>query len=376
MVASTFNAAPMRISVTQARWFRFRRSGLGEPFATPPETARRLLGVQAQMSAAADIAFFNRTAGVSPDSLAHARVEARSVVRLWGQRHTLHLYAVDDWPLLCRVFRDRESVTTKRIAKAALLTEFRRLVKRVERRVAAGERLTYRDARSKKLERILDTWAVGYATFRQLVRAGVVCHGPDDGVESTFVHRRLWLPDLPWTLPDADAAYVELTGRYFGTYGPATPGDLAFWCGTTVTNAKRRIAAAGGRIAEVTVDGHPAHCRTEDLEVVAEKPPPAGQWPVKLLHRFDPLLLGTKDKTWLIEPRYYKQVWRSAGHIDAVVLVGGRIAGTWRYDKQAKGLRITVKPFEPFSRRVDRAVGIQASALARFMGLDLLELTS
>ena len=328
------------------------------------------------MSAAADIAFFNRTAGGSPDSLAHARVEARSVVRLWGQRHTLHLYAVDDWPLLCTVFRGRESVTTKRIAKAALLPEFRRLVRRVERRLAAGERLTYRDARSKKLERILDTWAVGNAAFRQLVRAGVACHGPDDGVESTFVHRRWWLPDLPWTLPDADAAHVALTCRYLGTYGPATPRDLAFWCGTTVTNANRWIAAAGGRIADVTVDGRPAHCRIEDLKAVAEKPPPAGQWPVKLLHRFDPLLLATKDKNWLIEPRYYKQVWRAAGHIDAVVLVGGRIVGTWRYDKQAKVLRITVKPFEPFSRRVDRAVGIQASALVRFMGLDLLELTS
>ena len=329
------------------------------------------------MSAAADIAFFNRTAGVSPDSLAQARVGTRSVVRLWGQRHTLHLYAADDWPLLCTVFRDRESVTTKRLAKAALLPEFRRLVKRVERRLAAGERLTYRDASSKKLEGTLDEWGgVGYATFRQLVRAGVVCHGPDDGVESTFVHRRSWLPDLPWTVPDPSAAYVELTCRYLGTYGPATPRDLAFWCGATITNAEHWIAAAGGRIADVTVDGQPAHCRTEDLEVVAEKPPPAGQWPVKLLHRFDPLLLGTKDKSWLIEPRYYKRVWRSAGHIDAVVLVGGRIAGTWRYDKQTKGLRITVKPFEPFSRRVDRAVALQARTLARFMGLDLLELTS
>jgi hypothetical protein len=51
------------ISANQARWFRFRRSGLEEPFATPADTARHLIGVRAQMPVAADIAFFNRTAG-------------------------------------------------------------------------------------------------------------------------------------------------------------------------------------------------------------------------------------------------------------------------------------------------------------------------
>jgi len=366
----------VNISANQARWFRFCRSGLAEPFATPPETARQLLGVQAQMPAAADIAFFNRTAGVSPDSLARERLETHSLVRLWGQRNTLHLYAVDDWPLLHAVFRTRESVAAKRMEKAGLLAEFRRLVRRMEQRLAAGERLTYTDATSRKLDVAPDQWVVGYATFRQLVQDGVVCHGPDQGGRSTFVHRDLWLPDLDWTVPDDGAAVAELACRYLATYGPAAPRDLAFWCGTTVATAQRWLAAAGPRIAEIIVDGQPALCRTDDLAAVATKPPAPSTWPVKLLHRFDPLLLASRDKDWLIEPRYYKQVWRIAGHIDAVVLVGGRIAGTWRYDKQSKGLTISVTPFEPLSGVVARRVERQARAVARFMDLDLLALRS
>ena len=180
--------------------------------------------------------------------------------------------------------------------KAGLLAEFRRLVRRMEKRLAAGERLTYKDATSKKLDAVQDEWVVGYATFRQLVRDGVVCHGPDQGAQSTFVHRSLWLPGLDWTLPDADTAFAELVCRYLATYGPAAPRDLAFWLGTTIANAKRWMAAAGERLAGVVVDGQPACCRTDDLEAVAERPPAPSKWPVKLLHRFDPLLLATKDE--------------------------------------------------------------------------------
>ena len=74
-------AQTMKISGAQARWFRIRRSGLVEPFATPSSTARHLIGVQAQMPAAADIAFFNRNVDVSPAALEHERLEARN---FWG----------------------------------------------------------------------------------------------------------------------------------------------------------------------------------------------------------------------------------------------------------------------------------------------------
>ena len=34
---------------------------------------------------------------MSPDSLVHERLQTRFLVRLWGQRNTLHLYASDAW---------------------------------------------------------------------------------------------------------------------------------------------------------------------------------------------------------------------------------------------------------------------------------------
>ena len=326
------------------------------------------------MPAAANIAFFNRTADVSPESVARERLEIRSVVRMWGQRDTVHVYASDDWPLLSSLLRARTAVVARRLQKDGVLADFRRLVRRMAKRLAAGERLTYKDVTSKKIEAAPQPWVVGYLVLRQLVREGIACHGPDRGGGSTFVHRSRWLPALDWTLPDDDTAGRELACRYLAGYGPAAPRDLAFWFGATVANARRWVKLAGDRIVDIDVDGQPLLCLADDLDAVATRPPAASRWPVKLLHRFDPLLLGTKDKDWLIEPRHYKRVWRPAGHIDAVILVGGRIAGTWRYDRTPQGLVVSVRPFEPLSRQVTRAVKAQARAVARFMGHDLLEL--
>ncbi len=165
------------------------------------------------------------------------------MVRMWGQRNTAHIYAADDWPLLHTVFRDRESMVQERLREAGSLGGFQRLVSHLEKRPASGERLAYKDASSsdgyneleKELEASSDRWAdlvttkrgagwvLSHAAFLHLVRAGVVCHGPNQGAESTFVHRDHWLPDLEWSPPDDDTVFVDLACRYLATYGPATP---------------------------------------------------------------------------------------------------------------------------------------------------------
>ena len=47
---------------------------------------------------------------VPPDTwpTMEARLERKSLVRFWGQRNTLHLYAARDWPFLHTVFGQRQ----------------------------------------------------------------------------------------------------------------------------------------------------------------------------------------------------------------------------------------------------------------------------
>lgn len=79
---------------------RYVHHGLLTPFPDPLVAAQRLAGVQAQILPAAGLALWNRVAGFSADQLEHLLYHERSLVRLWGQRGTLHLYAMTDWPLV------------------------------------------------------------------------------------------------------------------------------------------------------------------------------------------------------------------------------------------------------------------------------------
>ena len=52
-----------------------------------------------------------------------------------------------------------------------------------------------------------------------------------------------------------------------------------------------------------------------------------------------------KQAQWVIDPKQKKKVWRPGAHVNAVVLVSGRIEGTWRYDRKVRGLNVSVEPF-------------------------------
>jgi hypothetical protein len=82
--------------------------------------------------------------------------------------------------------------------------------------------------------------------------------------------------------------------------------------------------------------------------------------------------VGSSDKSWVMDPARNKSVYRSGAHVSAVVLVGGRVADTWRYDRKAKGLAVTVTPFEHFRESLARRVRTRASAIAAFMGMKLI----
>lgn len=381
------------VSTAQSRWFKFRRSGLLEPFETAAAAAGQLIGVQAQLPVASDLAFFNRVEGATQESLSEDRLKRKSIVRMWGQRNTVHLYATEDWPLLERWFRDRNSVMASKLDEAGLTGEFERFVTYLEKRLRAGEQLTYKDAKSYKAYEKLDVvrkrwadkegavasseWLVGYAGMMRLVRDGHVCHGPEVGGESTFVHREKWVPDLRWSVPDDDAVYAEAAVRYFNTYGPATPKDLAAYFGTTLTAVKSWISNAGERLSPVEVDGLKCFLKTEDIEGVLTKVPSPAKWPVRMLFRFDPYVLGavgSKNKEWLLDKAHVKNVWRPGAHIEAVILEGGRITGTWRYKKKSKGLEVEIKPFGSFSNRVTAEIRKQAKDTAAFLETEVMSL--
>lgn len=86
-------------------------------------------------------------------------------------------------------------------------------------------------------------------------------------------------------------------------------------------------------------------------------------------------LYPSKDKGDLVDAACYARVWRPAGHIEATLLVAGRIAGTWRYDWRGRGVAITIDSFKRPPAYMRRAAERQARGVAEHFGTPLAELT-
>ena len=367
----------MSINLTpeQLRWHRLRRGGLIEPFAGATEAAAALAGVQAQILPAAALALWNRTRGLDQAQFDDLLNSARTLVKLWGQRGTLHLYATADWPLLYAARSAERTWWERRMADdAAQAQSHRQLVEEVAALLRTRESLGRRDLRASGLpltDELLSPWG---GIFADLVRLGYACHAPRSEGEGRFVARESWVPHLDWSPPDPVDANRALARRYFAAYGPATLHDFAYWRAAKVEQARHWLEELAGELVEVTVAGQPAGwLLRRDVDEAQAAPPPAEAWPVHMLYRFDPHLLAHREKDWVVPAAHYTAVWRPAGHIEGIVMHHGQAVATWRYERKGRSLIVQVNPFGRLPRGVKGAVEKRAQGVADFFGMRLAD---
>ena len=361
----------MSLTLDHIRWHRLKRSGLVAPFPSPEECARSLGGIQAQIHPAAALALWNRTQGMDHATFEKLLYGNRSLVKLWGQRGTLHIYSTEDWPLISGAREKQMTWWEKQIVSlGGDLKEYQAILERIAKQARTMRTIGRSDLREMCPDidhRLLSPWG---GIFFKLVTQGTLCHVRPEKGEGRFAHRENWLPHLHWNSPSSEEANTELARRYFHSYGPASIQDLAYWRGVRVSEARRWALRLGDELTEVRFGEKELLLPVDDAESLHAPPPPARKWPVHLLYRFDPLLLGHKDKSWLIDMRHYKQVWQQAGHIEGTVLARGRIVASWRYARKGRKLSVAVEPFKTLPKYVHLAVERKARKVARFFDLE------
>ena len=365
----------IQLSAEQVRWYRLRQSGLVKPFGDMETAVSTLAGIQAQILPAAAISLWNRTEGLTYARFEELLFEERSLVKLWGQRGTLHLYASKEWPLFYGMMSEQMTWGEKQVVKSGTsLESYRATLAELAEVLRQQPTLGRSDLRASDLNLSEDHFSSWGGIFRDLVYRGYACHAYRVGSEGKFAHRENWLPNLKWTPPPFDAANIEITWRHLHAYGPATVQDIAYWRGTAQRNVKKWLKTLGEAVVEVEVEGQPMLALILDVEKMQATPPPAEAWPIHMLYRFEPILLGHKDKSWIIDMDFYKRVWRPAGHIEGIVLDHGRVVANWRYERKESGLAVTVWPFWELRAGVKTAVSHRAQALADFFDLPLEDL--
>jgi hypothetical protein len=319
----------------------------GNALDTPHAVVAHLGAVQAQDYYGALWAVGARMRDAVESDVERALAERR-IVRCWPMRGTLHFVAAEDvrWML--------ELLAPRVLARHRLRLErdfeldahtLRRCRTVVQRALRGRHALT-----RPEIYAILERAGIATGTSRglhvlfALAHERLLCFGARRGKQPTFVLLDEWLPPSP--PKPREEALADIARRYLAGHGPATAADLSWWAGLTPKEAREAMALAGAPSPRAAV-----RRRTPR---------------VHLLPPFDEYTVGYKDRSAMIEPEHARRVNAGGGMIKAVIVVNGRVAGSWKRVLRGKKVEVAVSPFRALTASEGRAVEREVARYVRF----------
>ncbi|HKM89263.1 MAG TPA: winged helix DNA-binding domain-containing protein [Candidatus Acidoferrales bacterium] len=365
------SGAVCAVTFAQVAAFRLARHHLLSPAGSDPvAVCRDVCGVQAQLMPAAQMNIAARTLGLTPARIEAALWQERSLVKTLCMRQTVHLLPAARFHVYAAaVRRSRVAAVVRIMARFGITAADRQtLLRAILETLAAGpvpnRELTAR-VRPRVSSRVRAWMDRVWNANRLALVEGLICYGPGLGQQVTFVRVDRWLPGRP-AIAEGEAQR-RMLADFLRAYGPASLRDFSKWSGIPVAEARRAWESLADQLAEVSLSARPAWLLRKDLHALRAS---AFDRPVvSLLAAFDSYLLAHVEKDQFLEPRHYKRVFRSLGWISPVVLVNGRVAGTWRHSPGGSSrLTVSLELFAKPSRSLCDRIEQQAARHGDFLG--------
>ncbi len=315
----------MELTLRQIRYLRLYKQGLIVPFASMADLFATL-EIQAQNESNA---YFNVNRRLA-NAVTVEEIQ-KAAIRVWYVRNTIFLMGnqhydkavfvnnvIDNWFRRMRITTAQDEADLQQIIDICKDRDF----------VSVDELVNLGCNKS-----FIRVWS---GAFIEMVRRGVL---------RSKYKKQLEMNHSPVR---TDFTLDDIMRAYFDVYGPATLRDFKHWLGKTtpeVGEAFDRIK--GGYIA---VNGNML-LAYRDLALLEA----AGDIPLIITGKFDPICLSYQDKSWLIAKEHNSKVWGKAGIVEAVILVDGTIAATWRRDKKC----VHVYPITKLTRLQQRKITTQ-----------------
>jgi hypothetical protein len=363
------------------RWLQIASVRLDRQHITERLPARRLLDVvdahvaiQAQVMSAAELQLNARLDGLRRDDVRDALWQKRTLVKTWAMRGALHLMTADGlWDFVAaaptRGGWETEAwlryfeVTREQLA--ALMKAIEQVLDDEPRtRAALIAGVAERTGQAGRAD-LAAKLASGWGTFLKPPAArGLLCHGPDAGRNVTFVKPADWLGVRQPKAGDAQVATGRLVERFLRLFPGAGREGVARWWGASPSRIKAAATAAGLPIVDIEIEGSTGWALEEDVAAIERATEPVG---VRLLPNFDAYVNDLPRRVDALMPvQHHDRVHRVAGWVSPVVIVDGRVAGTWEIQSGKRGV-VEVVPFGRWRSGVRKELAAEVDRIAAFL---------
>jgi hypothetical protein len=332
-------------------------------FTQPSEVVQWLGAVQAQDYLGALWAVGLRLRGATEQTIEQALAE-KTIVRTWPMRGTIHFVAPADVRWMLELLTPRVvQGSQRRLAQLELDDKIIAASAKVIIKALRGGRQLTRNALYELLEQanIATNNSRGLHILGRLAHDQLLCFGARAGKQPTFALLDEWVPQAK-SLP-RDEALARLAKRYFTGHGPATLQDFIWWTGLTVADARAGLQAVALQLGREVLGGLEYYYAQQHSAAQLESPD------VFLLPPFDEYLVAYRDRSASLDARYQRLVVPGGnGIFNPIVVVDGRVLGTWKRVFKKDTVMMTFSPFESWSTAQADAIAAAAERYGQFVG--------
>lgn len=348
------------VDKSQVALNRLHNSGLlQEKFPSAPDASRALFGIQSQYQQFGEISLFNRVLDLTKKEL-QISYDQNDLIKIWGQRMTVHMYAPADWFFIHDVYADKNNWLRKHTD--SLGHDLDGLLNEMEQLLLSDKKIpkeAFKELFGKHAKELM-TWG---GVFIQGSLDGTLFCVPESPKTRFYTHRKWINSDKQgdWGINQDKTGLETMIERYFSAYGPATINDFKHWTGLRKFEFQSILdKILVNYFSYLGEDGQIYYSKTE-IQTNIQQPKPL------LLGKFDPLFVSYGKKDWLANEKEVSLIWRPAGQIEAVLIVGGLFCGTWRYKITGNKVIFTFYLTKKMTKKNQLLVEKEAKNMACFL---------
>ncbi|MCW3102082.1 MAG: hypothetical protein JWO09_522 [Bacteroidetes bacterium] len=329
-------------------------------FKTPAEAVAWFGAMQAQDPAAARWSVAQRMASPSGKAVLKA-VDDRKIVRTWLLRNTLHFVAAADIHWMLRLIGP---VVLQRNASAYRKQDldehtFEKISTVLAAALKGGRQLTRKELFSIFEQHKIPTGGQrGSHILYMAALKGMICLGSLKGKQETYTLLDEWV--RPSAKLSREVSLAELALRYFQSHGPATLQDFTWWSGLPAADAKSGLAAAKKDLHTEAFNSQDHYMKKEMHKASAEQ--------AFLISGYDEYFVGYKDRSIVLDDEYANEVTPGNG-FSPVLILDGKVAGTWKRTITKNTVEFDIKPFAPLGPAHKKAIEAAKNRYGLFMDM-------